>query len=566
MSQGDSEEMDASYTPGFADNESSASQDEYFFGNFDFSHFSRAYKIYGYACCVIFPTGIILNLLCIVILVKIKMYQSSVGIHLVWIAVIDLFTMISGIAISYPLQEMLGIPQDQYWGNIICRLATTFSYPLARASSLLMTSATIERFLSIAFTLKVKQWPMFLISKVIVGTVIFLCLCECVIWSVLYSEKNCWYSPVADTTFKTIYQKTYVIFYTTTAVIVLIFTTLIAIFLFNHQKKMKSMKNDSVRSGGQQGKEARITFMLFVVAVTFLLSTLSEFTGFMSATYSGTQTEVDVWTSAWALLILYDLYHSTNFIIYVIFLEKFRNCFVGCFRRNQGQGGAPVSRSRPTSTQNSSLSDQTNWIGTFSSEPESLKSTNWKVLCLPCSVMNHQRSVNAELPDMALRFAVASYSYHFGGWILGPSEPNVKASFVWWSNQIKRTLRLLFLSGNKFSDFNIARIKLLSSQATPKFCRCEHLDAPEVSPVSLFCDQCQEKEKSQIYLGITPFPSEPAGQSMQPTRAHYLWHIWRGTGHTNISFHGRGGSEPFPGTRNWTSCSFHSKILCVTSL
>ncbi len=287
--------------------------------------------IYGYTCAVIFPIGVLLNMLCIIILVRIKMYQTSVGIHLVCIAVIDLITITTAFVYSYPLQEVLKIPQNRYWGNIICRLSAAFTYPVTSASSLLILSATIERFLSIAFPLSVRQWPMLKISKFCVGSIMLLAIAECTIWSAVYNDTYCWYVYGEENIVRAIYYKIYVVIFATTAILVFIFTILTAIYLFRHQQKMKSMTNDSAKAS--HVKEARVTLMLFVVAVTFLFSTLSE-SIYNVADISEGQTRRLLALAAWATLVLYDLYHSTNFIIYMIFLEQFRACFFSCFRRN----------------------------------------------------------------------------------------------------------------------------------------------------------------------------------------------------------------------------------------
>lgn len=176
---------------------------------------------------------------------------------------------------------------------------------------------------------------MLKISKFVVGAIVFLCLTECIIWLSIYTESNCWYSPEADSTFQLVYHKIYITFYASTAILVLVLTTLIAIFLVIHQRSMKSIENSSARTS--QNKEARITLMLFVVSVTFLFSTLSELLGFIATAMPESQTQVDIWTAAWVLLILFDLYHSTNFVIYVVFLEQFRKYFVRLFKTSRDQ-------------------------------------------------------------------------------------------------------------------------------------------------------------------------------------------------------------------------------------
>ncbi len=314
--------------------------------SWDYTYYNRVYVIYGYICAVTVPAGIILNSLCVIILLKIRLFKTSVGIHLLWIAVVDLFTIATTLAYSNPLQELLGIPQNKYWGNIMCRLSVSFTYPLSRASSLLITSATFERFLSIAFAFRIKQWPMLKGSKIIVGAIMFICLTECVVWLSIYTKSYCWYSSEVDRTVQFFYMKTYIVIYASTAILVLVFTTLIAIFLVIHQKNMKSMENTTGKTS--QSKEARVTLMLFVVAVTFLISTLSEILSVIATSTSESQTQVHLWTAVWAAIVLYDLYHSSNFVIYFIFLAQFRSCFLSCVRSNERPKVTSISNNNST--------------------------------------------------------------------------------------------------------------------------------------------------------------------------------------------------------------------------
>ncbi len=323
--------------------------DVYGLSNFDYTNYNRVFQSYGYFSAILYPSGIILNLLSLIILFKIKMQETATGIHLLGIGITDVICMIMGITYSFPLQELLGIKPTDFISKVFCRVNMTISYPAVRAGALMIVSATCERFLSVAFPLHVKSWPMLTASKIIVGIISLIGFSETVMWIILYTDDMCWSSPF-DNSFKRIYRLSYSILWFITAGLVLVFSSLIILFLSAHtNQSTNTMK---------KGKQTRITVMLFTIAVTFLLSTISELINFIVSEHfiEESQKTVDLWTVTWALLFLYDFYHWSNFVIYFIFLQNFRTAFLSIFcttcrdrvRVDNGMGGSS-SRSATTS-------------------------------------------------------------------------------------------------------------------------------------------------------------------------------------------------------------------------
>lgn len=291
----------------------------------DYSHFGRAYDMSGYVVAFLYPTGIILNILCIIIILKLKMHKTAIGYHLLWIAIVDISALIVGISYNPKLQEILNILHVEFFNMLFCKLSAILGYPIARANTWLMTSATFERFLSVSFPLKVKTWPMDKASKVAVGAIVVLVSVEFVTLLV-YSHNKCWDDPNFDETFKKVHQITYITSYMITVTLVFVFSAGIVISLRVNKNIFNSVQDTKIR---------KITLMLFTIAVTFLLSTiLDTITFFVLATDFvpfGSQTSVNVSTALFAFMAVQALYHSSNFLIYFIFLENFRNCFLRMF-------------------------------------------------------------------------------------------------------------------------------------------------------------------------------------------------------------------------------------------
>ncbi len=319
--------------------------------NLDYTHYNRAFQIYGYICVVLYPSGVILNLISIFVLVKIKIQQTAVGIHMLALGITNTMPMIMGFMYSYPFQELVGIKPTDYVNKIFCRVVVTIGYPMGRAGGLSITSATYERFLSVAFPLHVKSWPMLKASKFISGIISLLCLSEITMWLVVYTEDKCWSSDNSDSGFKKFYQLSFSIFWFVTGGLVFVFSTLIVYFLSIHNK-------DSTNTVHQR-KQRRITVMMFTIAVTFVLSTLSELFSFIISEHFSeeSQTSIDMWTATWAAVFLFDFYHWSNFLIYFAFLQKFRSGFFNIFcrkcRSREDSETREDSISRDISTTNS---------------------------------------------------------------------------------------------------------------------------------------------------------------------------------------------------------------------
>ena len=109
---------------------------------------------------VLVPLGVVFNLISLLIFCRHSTYRSAIGIHLKCLAVADTF-VITTIFIS-KLRDSDLIKMDLS----VCTINVFFLSVGVPWSGMLLSSATIERFVSIAFALKVKKWNLFRISSV----------------------------------------------------------------------------------------------------------------------------------------------------------------------------------------------------------------------------------------------------------------------------------------------------------------------------------------------------------------------------------------------------------------
>ncbi len=295
-----------------------------------------------------------MNILCVVIFFKIKMHKTAVGLHLLWIGICDIIHMIYGITYAYPLQELLQIHHYDALSRMFCRLASTLGKPVSLASDLLITSATFERFLSVAFPFKVTTWPMVKISKIIVVCILLVCSGVLVMWVVMYTDDMCWSNPASYESF--FVEATHI------ATVSIHFISNTLVFIFSAGIVTALLAKKKIPKSQQESKNIRVTLMLFTIAVTFLLASMSHFVNFIIGEYfvDLSQAKIDMSTALWAMILFYDIYHWSNFVIYFIFLKSFRAYFQCMFCKPEvsGSGSSLQEQVTPNSQQPSCTSSK----------------------------------------------------------------------------------------------------------------------------------------------------------------------------------------------------------------
>ena len=302
-----------------------------------------------YSDLILVPVGIILNVWSFWTFYKMRTYQSAPGLHLMFIAIADTVTMIGLFFYrSHSWRKYINIPFFMNSHIILCKGIPLIASFGTLWSGLLLLSATVERFVSIAFALKVKAWNLLRISKILIIVHLAISLVLSVAW-VYFLELIEMYGTTfcnVETKYQDIYHKidtfTFAVFGNgVCGGLVLIFTILIAIFLLKSKQQRSSMSHSSKKPD----KEFRITFMLFLVACLFIFTKLPEIVVVqIIIQYAENKPRDQRYANAlitWPVTnVLLILNHSVNFIIYVIFFKTFRDtCFICKYKANIKTGG-----------------------------------------------------------------------------------------------------------------------------------------------------------------------------------------------------------------------------------
>ena len=289
-----------------------------------------------YSSLVIIPIGIMLNILCLIIFVKSKISQSPTGLTLTYLAVADIIVIIPLFNHSTEsLSQYINIPSIITTSSLVCKLNMYFINVGFFLSGLLLAYSTIERYVSVRFALQVKSWNLYFKTKILLvlyfiaafGFSSFALLCYDVIPldsdRCLASHKYEQFCYVSEITVNSVLSNGLC------TLLIFIFTILTSTELFTMKKKRAEMGKEST-------KEFGITVMLVMVAILFLILRTPEMiifqmmSHFMSNNMAGPVVENAF--AVWPLsIILVTLNHSINFIIYSIFLKKFRDTFFSFF-------------------------------------------------------------------------------------------------------------------------------------------------------------------------------------------------------------------------------------------
>ena len=301
--------------------------------NQSLSVFDVISQVHMYGTLTIVPVGVFLNILSIVIFVKSKLAWTPVGLHMMYLAIADNLILVS-ILIRVTLWRYYLIHfYDLYSLNIITCVGTYYSLEVGFTwSSFLLISVTIERFLSIAFPLKVKTWNLYRKSKTLMGTYLILSL-------ILSGYTVLGFNIITiDNTNVCVYSERYKnIFYISNIImnvvfanglafsLILVFTIMTAVALNKYKQKRERLGFTS----NDTGREFRLTVMLFTVALLFLVLRVGEMiVHFLMLDKNLPASVAEMVVGCWPIFILLVLInHAVNFIVYVIFLAEFRRTF-----------------------------------------------------------------------------------------------------------------------------------------------------------------------------------------------------------------------------------------------
>ncbi len=308
-------------------------------------------NIMVYGGMVIIPIGIVLNLLTVITFLKIKIQKSTAGLHLLCLAISE-FILLLASAVYWPWPYRI-----KYLPVTYCIITNFIISSQQTWAGLLMVSMIVERYISVAFPLKVKSWNLKRISKVSIS---FLGICSLIMGGLSGARRSvnsnvvpnqCVNNPFFKelNVFSSIFTYT-VVGFGLCPIITFIFTFLIAHQLF----KQKNARNTILSTRQTNNKEFTITLMLFLVSCLFLVSkTFAIITWQMMQNFGRNSAYFQHASVAYfyaRLLLLIN--HSMNSFVYVIFFHEFRKAFAAmlCFKYKTDQGQDTDMRRRQMSS------------------------------------------------------------------------------------------------------------------------------------------------------------------------------------------------------------------------
>ena len=292
------------------------------------------FDIHMYSLLILVPLGIIVNSISLIIFQKSKAFSNAVGNHLKCISISDSIVLVGILLINIDKywEEQLKIPVISLMNNISCKISVYILGVGFLAAGLIMSSATIERFLAIAFPLKYRSWNTMRTSKIILSVLFIFSFVAKTFSLVIHGITEKGHCDLLEK-----HRKTYDIMFTIITMvigngicggIILIFTIMIVGLLFNQLRKRNVLRNNSENSSSK--KEIRISVMLVSVAVLFILLRYPKIVivRFL-ATNSGDLLLIQSVSKLGTVFVAVN--HSINFIIYMIYLESFRKTFFKMF-------------------------------------------------------------------------------------------------------------------------------------------------------------------------------------------------------------------------------------------
>ena len=294
-------------------------------------------EIYGITFLV--PVGLILNMASLLVFCKSDNYSTSVGLHLKCLAVADSLLILAQFLVTADdhWEEMIGIPAISTTNDFFCKIGNYLFIVGYLTSPFVLASATVERFLCITYPLKIKQWNINLITKILMG--LFFLLSFSVATIALFAFKvqpdpfdkefACMVLPKYEALWNRVNIATIsVIANLVCGNLIFMFSILIAVCLFKQKRKRMDMGNSSSEISK---KEAKITLMLLIVSIMFVLLRYPKVTIEVIMTTVNPSLGAILFHWSRAMNVLVVLNHSINFIIYIIFLKPFRQKFIEMF-------------------------------------------------------------------------------------------------------------------------------------------------------------------------------------------------------------------------------------------
>ena len=283
------------------------------------------------------PLGIIFNFISLVIFLRFNTYRTPTGLHLKWIAIADTIVIVGSLIFKIrESKKYIDVPEYMVTNGIFCKVNLFVLSMGISLSGMLLVSATIERFVSIAFPLKVKSWNLMGTTRILITVYLVTCL-GCATGAALTSDLTCGLTKTPSKTAQLWNIISSSILFVGFTGLTFIFTSLIAIFLFINSRKRSYLSQSNNR---QSNKEFQISLMLFAVAFLFTILRIPRLSMYQIRLYYSSKglfnnthfiDALKYWPIAKLLVVVN---HSINFVIYMIFIQNFRQAFVKMFSRS----------------------------------------------------------------------------------------------------------------------------------------------------------------------------------------------------------------------------------------
>ena len=206
------------------------------------------------------------------LVIFLKSKTSVITLHLRYLAAVYALLVFMIIFLrSGRWSDELRIPNFQVYNFFICKLSVFLMDVGFISSTLILASTTMERFLCVAFALKVKAWDLQKISKTLLVVYLMIaCLLSIYTFFIydivdFFGQKYCMYNNLE------VFKKFYTVNVTIVSNclcggIILCFTIVKPAILF-HQKRQRNR----LGSGNTSKKELQVTMMLLTVTSLFIL-------------------------------------------------------------------------------------------------------------------------------------------------------------------------------------------------------------------------------------------------------------------------------------------------------
>ena len=290
--------------------------------------------IHLYGFIILIPLGIIFNSLSLIIFQKNQAFSTAIGNHLKCISISDSIMLIGGFLGTGDeyWEEKINFSYIQSLSNFSCKITMYVLNIGILSSGLIMSSATIERFLAISFPLKYRSWNTLRTSRIVLSLFLIISfgISTYTLFLLKISEKG--ECDIIEKHIKT-YDLMFTIFPMLIAngicgCLILILTLIIIVLLFHQLRKRNVLSSNSENLSSK--KEVRISAMLVTISLLFIFL---RFPKILVVKFVLVKLGDPLLIKAMSKLteFLTALNHSINIIIYVIFLEQFRKTFFEMF-------------------------------------------------------------------------------------------------------------------------------------------------------------------------------------------------------------------------------------------